>query len=238
MRSRWEAPAGHPKAPRASTTPARRVREEALEERPDDAPVVVGADRERRRPAPGAARPSRLDAPERRVDARARLRVRGRARRARPRAAGAAGDGVAECGGAGVAAARQPRRRFRGVAAARHGRKHAMQSAAGRARSGFRRVPRQSGGAHVPIASVVLSPPVSSCRRRSGTTALRQALPTRSRPPPRKVTDAAAGAQPQLPASGFIQGEPPGRILERTAPFSWEATEPKSSKDVAPLRHR
>ena len=70
MRSRWEAPAGHPKAPRASTTPARRVREEALEERPDDAPVVVGADRERRRPAPGAARPSRLDAPERRVDAR------------------------------------------------------------------------------------------------------------------------------------------------------------------------
>ena len=110
MRSRWEAPAGHPKAPRASTTPARRVREEALEERPDDAPVVVGADRERRRPAPGAARPSRLDAPERRVDARARLRVRGRARRARPRAAGAAGDGVAECGGAGVAAARQPRR--------------------------------------------------------------------------------------------------------------------------------
>ena len=110
MWSRWEAPAGHPKAPRASTTPARRVREEALEERPDDAPVVVGADRERRRPAPGAARPSRLDAPERRVDARARLRVRGRARRARPRAAGAAGDGVAECGGAGVAAARQPRR--------------------------------------------------------------------------------------------------------------------------------
>ena len=108
MRSRWGAPAGHPKAPRASTTPARRVREEALEERPDDAPVVVGADRERRRPAPGAARPSRLDAPERRVDARARLRVRGRARRARPRAAGAAGDGVAECGGAGVAAARQP----------------------------------------------------------------------------------------------------------------------------------
>ena len=109
MRSCWGAPAGHPKAPRASTTPARRVREEALEERPDDAPVVVGADRERRRPAPGAARPSRLDAPERRVDARARLRVRGRARRARPRAAGAA-DGVAECGGAGVAAARQPRR--------------------------------------------------------------------------------------------------------------------------------
>ena len=116
-------------------------------------------------------------------------------------------------------------------------RKHAMQSAAGRARSGFRRARRRSGGAHVPIASVVLSPPVSSCRRRSGTTALRQALPTRSRPPPRKVTDAAAGAQPQLPASGFIQGEPPGRILERTAPFSWEATEPKSSKDVAPLRH-
>ena len=110
MRSRCEAPAGHPKAPRASTTPARRVREEALEERPDDAPVVVGADRERRRPAPGAARPSRLDAPERRVDARARLRVRGRARRARPRAAGAAGDGVAECGRAGFAAARQPRR--------------------------------------------------------------------------------------------------------------------------------
>ena len=110
MWSRWEAPAGHPKAPRASTTPARRVREEALEERPDDAPVVVGADRERRRPAPGAARPSRLDAPERRVDARARLRVRGRARRARPRAAGAAGDGVAECSRAGFAAARQPRR--------------------------------------------------------------------------------------------------------------------------------
>ena len=78
-------------------------------------------------------------------------------------------------------AARRPRRRFRGVAAARHGRKHTMQSAAGRARSGFRRVPRRSGSAHVPIASVVLSPPLSSRRRWSGTTALRQAPPTRSR---------------------------------------------------------
>ena len=183
------------------------------------------------------------DAGERRIGAWGRHDP-GSVRRRRSRRAhgNVGGAGVVVCvfgsGSFGNLAAGRPRRRFRGVAAARSGQKHAMQSAAGRARSGFRRAPRRSGGAHVPIASVVLSRPLSSRRRRSGTTALRQALPTRSRPPPRKVTDAAAGAQPQLPASGFIQGEPPGRILERTAPFSWEATEPKSSKDVAPLRHR
>ena len=126
------------------------------------------------------------DAGERRIGAWGRHDP-GSVRRRRSRRAhgNVGGAGVVVCvfgsGSFGNLAAGRPRRRFRGVAAARSGQKHAMQSAAGRARSGFRRAPRRSGGAHVPIASVVLSPPLSSRRRWSGTTALRQAPPTRSR---------------------------------------------------------
>ena len=104
------------------------------------------------------------DAGERRIGAWGRHDP-GSVRRRRSRRAhgNVGGAGVVVCvfgsGSFGNLAAGRPRRRFRGVAAARSGQKHAMQSAAGRARSGFRRAPRRSGGAHVPIASVELSPP-------------------------------------------------------------------------------